>query len=140
MAESDPHFEHVPQHRQSRGSVMVKSSHAASVIPASQPYRALEPAEPSTIWTRFTHRYRFGKLILAGVGLTGVIAVVLLVLGTLDVFHNPRYQSIIGAGSIGQTKYPGDSWGTVSEGHFNLSGKGDGTYYGKPSSTLVSPG
>ncbi|KAI9316646.1 hypothetical protein BX666DRAFT_2027478 [Dichotomocladium elegans] len=84
---------------------------------------------PSTIWTRIAARYRFGKQLLVGAGICGVIAVMFIVIGTLDVFSNQKYQAAIGSVSIGETLYPGNSWGTVSEGFFNLSGEGDGTYY-----------
>lgn len=100
--------------------------------------KALPPlvaAQPVTIWTRIADRFRFGKLLLVGAGLAGVLVVMFIVLDTLEVFENRNYRALLpGAGSVGQSEYPGDSWGTVSEGHFNLSGKGDGTYYGKVAS------
>ncbi|KAI9318059.1 RlpA-like double-psi beta-barrel-protein domain-containing protein-containing protein [Dichotomocladium elegans] len=133
---SDPNFEYNPRHSQQqyRRSIIAPGAEAiigqTSSIPAIQPYQQLEKnaALPVTIWTRIVDRYRFGKLLLVGSGLFGVIAVMLIVLGTLDVFHNHRYRNTLGV-SIGTTKYEGDSWGTVSEDEFNLSGKGDGTYY-----------
>lgn len=92
---------------------------------------AAAASQPVTIWTRIADRFRFGKLLLVGAGLVGVFAVMFIVLGTLEVFKNRNYRAFLPGASVGQSEYPGDSWGTVSEGHFDLSGKGDGTYYGK---------
>ncbi|KAL1933159.1 hypothetical protein VTP01DRAFT_8837 [Rhizomucor pusillus] len=90
---------------------------------------AAAASQPVTIWTRIADRFRFGKLLLVGAGLVGVFAVMFIVLGTLEVFKNRNYRAFLPGASVGQSEYPGDSWGTVSEGHFDLSGKGDGTYY-----------
>ncbi|KAI8978379.1 hypothetical protein BDB01DRAFT_726295 [Pilobolus umbonatus] len=84
---------------------------------------------PPTIWTKFNARYRFGKWILVGLGLTGIIAVMFITLGVLDIFSNNRYRNQVPLTSIGKTVYDGDSWGTATEGHFDMGGKGDGTYY-----------
>ncbi|ORY98030.1 RlpA-like double-psi beta-barrel-protein domain-containing protein-containing protein [Syncephalastrum racemosum] len=138
---ADPNFEHNPEHRQSRGSIIVPEVQAPVGIPPAQPYHALEDNKelpnlpihettmPSTIWTRFVDRFRFGKPLLVGAGVAAIVAIMLIVLGTLGIFENRRYRSMLGWTSVGQTKYEGDSWGTATAGQFNLSGKGDGTYY-----------
>lgn len=82
---------------------------------------------PPTIWTKFNEKFRFGKIILVVAGAIGVFVVMFIVLGVLDVFHNKRYQSETGI-SIGKTKFPGDSSGAWETN--DMSGKGDGTYYG----------
>ncbi|KAI9493637.1 RlpA-like double-psi beta-barrel-protein domain-containing protein-containing protein [Zychaea mexicana] len=144
MSELDPNFEHNPRASRltSRSSYLgggveappAVNDSSSSSIPNSQAYHNLENEKdlphllPTTIWTRFVDRYRFGKLILVGAGMFGVIAVMLIVLGTLDVLRNRTYRSTLGI-SVGGTKYEGDSWGTVSAGHFDMGGKGDGTYY-----------
>lgn len=104
-----------------------------STIPATQAYNQLDNELPSTIWTRIIDRFRYGKLMLVGSGFVGVLAVMFIVLGSLDVFHNNRYRSALGLGpsSGDHSKFEGDSWGSVSADHFDLHGKGDGTYYGK---------
>lgn len=86
---------------------------------------------PNTIWTRFIEKHRFGKEILVGAGMTGVFIIMFIVLGTLGVFKNAEYRGLAGIPSVGTTKYNGDSWGTSTPGHFDMGGKGDGTYYGK---------
>ena len=140
MPELDPNFEHNPRASSvSRGSYLgTATSHvpvSSSTIPESQAYHQLEkekelpPLLPSTIWTRIAEKYRFGKLLLVGGGLFGIFAVMLIVLGTLDVFRNRSYRSKLGI-SVGTSKYEGDSWGTATEDKFDMGGKGDGTYYG----------
>ncbi|KAF7729463.1 hypothetical protein EC973_004443 [Apophysomyces ossiformis] len=103
-------------------------------IPAAQPYYSLQekelpPLYPQTIWTRIADKYRHGKLMLIGAGWTGILIVTLVVLGTLGVFRNQVYRDKLGLPSVGKTKYPGESTGTATPGHFDMSGKGDGTYY-----------
>ncbi|CAO3692606.1 unnamed protein product [Rhizopus stolonifer] len=58
-----------------------------------------------------------------------MMIIMLAVLGGLGVYKNRRYRSTVGAISIGQTKYKGDSWGTALPGNFTMGGQGDGTYY-----------
>ncbi|CAO3648562.1 unnamed protein product [Cunninghamella echinulata] len=84
---------------------------------------------PNTIWTRFIEKYRLGKGILVGSGMAGVFIIMFIVLGALGVFKNAEYRGLAGIPSVGTTKYEGDSWGTAAEGHFDMGGKGDGTYY-----------
>ena len=151
MPELDPNFEHNPRtsHMTSRssylgggetplpGTAAAVNGSSSSSIPHTQAYHNLEnekelpPLMPSTIWTRIADRYRFGKWLVVGAGLFGIIAVMFIVLGTLDVLRNRTYRSELGLGSVGKTKFDGESWGTASEGHFDMGGKGDGTYYGK---------
>jgi hypothetical protein len=85
---------------------------------------------PPTIWTKFNSRFKYGQYILVGAGLLGVFVIMFIVLGTLHVFKNQRYRDELGMTSVGSTKYKGDSWGTATEGHFDMGGTGDGTYYG----------
>ncbi|ORZ21566.1 RlpA-like double-psi beta-barrel-protein domain-containing protein-containing protein [Absidia repens] len=84
---------------------------------------------PHTIWTQFIEKYRFGKAILVSGGITGVFVIMFVVLGSLKVFSNSTYRGLAGIPSVGSSKYDGDSWGTATEGHFDMGGKGDGTYY-----------
>ncbi|KAI8344388.1 hypothetical protein BC941DRAFT_447357 [Chlamydoabsidia padenii] len=91
--------------------------------------RWLIEEEPDTIWTRFIVKYRFGKAILVTGGITGVLVIMFIVLGILGVFKNAEYRGMAGIPSVGSSKYDGDSWGTATEGHFAMGGKGDGTYY-----------
>ncbi|ORZ24152.1 RlpA-like double-psi beta-barrel-protein domain-containing protein-containing protein [Absidia repens] len=111
------------------------SLHQDRSIPQSQPYtttmspRWMEDSDPDTIWTRIIARYRFGKGMLVGGGIAGVFVIMFIVLGSLGVFHNAEYRGMAGIVSVGSSKYDGDSWGTATEGHFNMGGKGDGTYY-----------
>ncbi|KAI8138615.1 RlpA-like double-psi beta-barrel-protein domain-containing protein-containing protein [Fennellomyces sp. T-0311] len=139
MTELDPNFEHNPRASSaSRGSYMGTAATTvpvnSSTIPESQAYHQLEkekelpPLLPSTIWTRIVDKYRFGKLMLVGGGLFGIIAVMFIVLGTLDVLRNRTYRSNLGI-SVGKSKYEGDSWGTATSDKFDMGGKGDGTYY-----------
>lgn len=81
---------------------------------------------PPTIWTRFNAKFRFGKLILVGLGAFGVILIMFIVIGTLGVFKNQRYRNEAGI-SIGKPKYPGTSSGAWATNDMN--GQGDGTYY-----------
>ncbi|KAI9274735.1 RlpA-like double-psi beta-barrel-protein domain-containing protein-containing protein [Phascolomyces articulosus] len=112
------------------------NSSSSSEIPDTQAYHNLDnekekelpPLLPSTIWTRIADRYRFGKWLIVGAGIFGIIAVMFIVLGTLDVLRNRTYRNELGW-SVGKTKYEGDSWGTATAGHFDMGGKGDGTYY-----------
>lgn len=83
---------------------------------------------PPTIWTKFNAKFRFGKIILVALGACGIIMVMFIVIATLGVFKNQRYRNEAGI-SIGTTKYPGDSSGSWA--NHNMSGQGDGTYYGK---------
>ncbi|KAI8073845.1 hypothetical protein BC940DRAFT_289345 [Gongronella butleri] len=91
--------------------------------------RPLLSGAPSTIWTRFVDKYRFGRAILVAAGLTGVFVIMFIILGSLGVFKNAEYRGLFGLPSVGSSKYEGDSWGTSEPGHFNMGGKGDGTYY-----------
>lgn len=94
---------------------------------------------PPTVWTKFNAKYKFGKLILLVAGIFGIIVVMLIVLGTLDVFHNNRYREEVGVTSVGTTQYEGKSSGSWSDG--TKSGSGDGTYYGnifKKNNNIVS--
>ncbi|KAG0173623.1 hypothetical protein DFQ28_011115 [Apophysomyces sp. BC1034] len=107
---------------------------ASTPIPAAQPYYALQekqlpPLYPQTIWTRIIEKYRHGKLMLVAAGCAGVMLVMFVVLGTLGVFKNQVYRDKLGLPSIGKTRYEGESSGTATPGHFDMSGKGDGTYY-----------
>ncbi|KAI7860839.1 RlpA-like double-psi beta-barrel-protein domain-containing protein-containing protein [Circinella umbellata] len=117
------------------GSTAAVNDSSSSNIPRTQAYHNLENEKelpallPSTIWTRIADRYRFGKWLVVGAGLFGIFAVMFIVLGTLDVLRNRKYRSELGLGSVGKTKYDGESWGTAAEGHFDMGGKGDGTYY-----------
>lgn len=136
MNETDPHFEHNPRHSSGTRLSMPVATQVpttTSTIPATQAYNQLDNELPSTIWTRIIDRFRYGKLMIVGSGFAGVLAVMFIVLGSLDVFHNNRYRSALGLGpsSGAHSKYEGDSWGSVSADHFDLHGKGDGTYYGK---------
>jgi hypothetical protein len=112
------------------------SSHQHSLAgppAASTTPRWLIEEQPDTVWTRFIAKYRFGKAILVASGVTGVFVVMFIVLGALGVFKNAEYRGMAGIPSVGSSKYEGDSWGTATEGHFSMGGKGDGTYYGKHS-------
>lgn len=84
---------------------------------------------PPTVWSKFTDKHRFGKMLLLIAGAFGIFVVMFIVLGTLDVFHNNRYRAEVGVSSIGTTEYEGKSAGSWSDGDKN--GSGDGTYYGK---------
>ncbi|KAG0749647.1 hypothetical protein G6F57_002883 [Rhizopus arrhizus] len=84
---------------------------------------------PPTVWTNFNEKYRFGKLILVAAGCTGIVVVMLAVLGGLGVYKNVRYRNEAGISSIGKTKYKGDSWGSATSEGFTMGGQGDGTYY-----------
>jgi hypothetical protein len=84
---------------------------------------------PPTIWTRFNGRYKYGKHILLAAGIQGILLIMFIVIGTLGVFKNKRYRNEVGVTSIGKTKYKGDSRGSWTNG--DISGEGDGTYYGK---------
>lgn len=89
---------------------------------------------PPTIWTKFNARYKFGKYILLAAGILSILLIMFIVIGTLGVFKNKRYQNEAGI-SIGKSKYEGDSQGSFA--NHDISGKGDGTYYGKYTLYLV---
>jgi hypothetical protein len=84
---------------------------------------------PPTIWTKFNARYKLGKYILLAAGMLGILLIMFIVLGTLGVFKNTRYRNEVGVSSIGATKYKGDSRGSWANN--DISGEGDGTYYGR---------
>ncbi|KAI9014495.1 RlpA-like double-psi beta-barrel-protein domain-containing protein-containing protein [Phycomyces nitens] len=98
-----------------------------------KPYRIIggsfDSLPPDTLWTRLINKYRYGRLGLIALGIIGVLVVMFIILGTLDVFKNELYRTRLGLPSIGKTKYKGSSSGTATEGDFNISGQGDGTYY-----------
>ena len=90
---------------------------------------------PPTVWTKFNARFRFGKWILLGLGILGVFLIMFIVIGTLGVFKNQRYRNEAGI-SIGKPKYPGNSSGAWATN--NMSGQGDGTYYGEVVTSLMN--
>jgi hypothetical protein len=86
---------------------------------------------PSTFVTRFLARTKYGLWILIATKILVVLTVTLGVLGGLG-YLSPHFGSdlAVSAPSVGATKYPGTSNGTATPGHFDMSGSGDGTYYG----------
>ncbi|ORX52465.1 hypothetical protein DM01DRAFT_1336837 [Hesseltinella vesiculosa] len=105
-------------------------------LPQDDPFNSIHEAKsslhdivPSTIWTRFVDKYRFGRLILIAGGIAFEFLVMFVVLGSLGVFQNAEYRSLLGMPSVGSSQNPGNSWGTSSPGNFNMGGEGDGTYY-----------
>lgn len=118
----------LPEHGNPRNS-----QYASNMANSSPPTTDLWEKQdiPNTIWTRFAAKYRFGKALLVTGGMTGVFVIMFIVLGSLNVFTNSTYRGLAGIPSVGSSKYDGDSWGTATEGHFDMGGKGDGTYYGK---------
>lgn len=106
------------------GEMQDSSSQASSKFTERTPL--ITP--PPTIWSRFNAKFRFGKWILVTLGAFGIILVMFIVIGTLGVFKNQRYRNEAGI-SIGTTKYNGESSGSWE--NKDMSGQGDGTYYGK---------
>lgn len=106
------------------GEIQESSSQASSKFTERTPL--ITP--PPTVWTKFNARFRFGKCILVAAGACGIFIVMFIVIGTLGVFKNTRYRAEAGI-SIGTTKYPGNSSGAWANN--DMSGQGDGTYYGK---------
>lgn len=106
------------------GVMQDSSSEAASKFTEREPL--ITP--PPTVWTKFNAKHRFGKWILLGCGTFGIFVIMFIVIGSLGVFKNQRYRNEAGI-SIGTSKYPGTSSGDWASG--NMSGSGDGTYYGK---------
>jgi hypothetical protein len=87
---------------------------------------------PSTFVTRLLARTKYGLWILIATKILVVLVVTLGVLGGLG-YLTPHSSSdlAVSSPSVGATKYPGTSNGTATPGHFDMSGSGDGTYYGK---------
>ena len=85
----------------------------------------------STFVTRFLARTKYGLWILIATKILVLLTVTLGVLGGLG-YLSPHFGSdlAVSAPSVGATRYPGTSNGTATPGHFDMSGSGDGTYYG----------
>ncbi|KAI8988636.1 hypothetical protein BDF20DRAFT_814609 [Mycotypha africana] len=84
---------------------------------------------PPTIWSRFIDRHgKSGQLMLLAAGFTGECIIMFIILVTLGVFHNKRYQDRLGVPtSIGKTNSSGTSSGSWEKN--DIQGAGDGTYY-----------
>jgi hypothetical protein len=87
---------------------------------------------PSNIVTRFLNRHKYGLWLLIGAKIIVILAITLGVLGGLGYLtpHVSNSGLAVSGPSVGSTKYPGSSNGTATPGHFDMSGSGDGTYYG----------
>ncbi|KAI8379645.1 RlpA-like double-psi beta-barrel-protein domain-containing protein-containing protein [Radiomyces spectabilis] len=135
--ENGPPLNDTPAPQPSRASTFIDASIAdmrtsnprlSSFLPPAKHDSPLRYYPPPTIWTRFAEQYRYGRWILLGLGMLGVFTVMFIVLGTLGILKNRTYRAKLGFGSVGKTKYEGDSWGSATP-NFDMGGKGDGTYY-----------